>query len=318
LLKPDVGPIGPIALLRNGSFYYSAPVRSTEAYVAEIDAAAARVVSAPAPLNQRFTGAKTSAVWSPEGESLAYVVAQRGRLCILSMDTHKVNEIVPKMGSVGMVLKWHPDGKSVFVLGSGNDGTRGAYRVSLDDGSAQAIAPYANDRPAWSPDANMIYYGGRALFARDVSTGKITELYRYLTADAFNNPNIDVSPDGRQLAVMLRNVPAGHCSIAILPATGGEPKIIYSVKQAWFGGNTLAWTRDGKHILAAQIENNRSRIMSISVATGEAKPIGIDMAGIIRGLRLNPDGKRIAFLNGDEKQEIWVMENFLDDTRGAR
>jgi hypothetical protein len=46
--------------------------------------------------------------------------------------------------------------------------------------------------------------------------------------------------------------------------------------------------------------------------------MGIDMAGIIRGLRLNPDGKRIAFLNGDEKQEIWVMENFLDDTRGAR
>src|SRR5205085_10636461 len=131
------------------------------------------------------------------------------------------------------------------------------------------------DRPAWSPDATVMYYGGDALFRRDLTSGQITELYRYPSTGAFVNPNTAVSPDGQQLAVMLINVPAGYRSLALLPTTGGEPRILHSIKQPdWYGGNAFAWTLDSKYILASYTHNNRSQILRISVADAQAQPAG--------------------------------------------
>ena len=320
IIKPDVGTMYPFALARSGALYYFASLQSADIYIAEIDVAAGRVTSTPIPATQRFVGAKRSAAWSPDGKALMYV-AQRGRghLCIVDTGTGKEREVYPRMGGVIRVLNWHPDGRSVFVQGTGMDGVWGIYRVTLDDGSARMIAPKIIDRPAWSPDATAMFYGGEALFRRDVSSGQVTELYRHPAARALGNPNTQVSPDGRQLAVMLRDVPAGYHSLAVLPVSGGEPKILYSIKQPdLFGGNTFAWTPDANYILVSHSQNNRSQVLRVSVATGEAKPIGIEMPGMIRMLRMNPDGRRIAFLNGEDKDEIWVMENFLNEARAAR
>ena len=33
---------------------------------------------------------------------------------------------------------------------------------------------------------------------------------------------------------------------------------------------------------------------------------------------MHPDGKRIAFTAGDYDNEIWVMENFLPETRAGK
>jgi hypothetical protein len=35
------------------------------------------------------------------------------------------------------------------------------------------------------------------------------------------------------------------------------------------------------------------------------------MEGLNVGVRLHPDGRRIAFTSGERKSELWVLENLL-------
>ena len=47
---------------------------------------------------------------------------------------------------------------------------------------------------------------------------------------------------------------------------------------------------------------------------GSPKRIGIGMRGRIPNVRLNRDGKRLAFIVTTQGEEIWVLEHFLGGT----
>ena len=50
----------------------------------------------------------------------------------------------------------------------------------------------------------------------------------------------------------------------------------------------------------------------ISAEEGEPQVLALDLKGDqLNSLRFHPDGRRIAFIAGDHKEEVWVMENFL-------
>ena len=62
------------------------------------------------------------------------------------------------------------------------------------------------------------------------------------------------SPDGAQLAYLVTNPPTvqGPSALEVLPAAGGEPRVVFRVK-AWGGGASrfsgLAWTPDNRYVL---------------------------------------------------------------------
>ena len=76
----------------------------------------------------------------------------------------------------------------------------------------------------------------------------------------------------------------------------------------------IDWTPDGRYVIFGKGYNSIQKPMvelwRISADGGEPQRLGIAMDQIA-GLRVHPDGRRIAFTAGQTKSEVWVMENFL-------
>ena len=49
--------------------------------------------------------------------------------------------------------------------------------------------------------------------------------------------------------------------------------------------------------------------------SGQARLVGLDIHGLNQ-MRLSPDGRRLSFDAGWPKQEVWVLEHFLESLTG--
>jgi Tol biopolymer transport system component len=196
--------------------------------------------------------------------------------------------------------------------------------VDLETGDARMVLPGIVDREAFSRDANTVYtWGGgkqpNAIVSHDLRTGEERVLHSRPVASEIQNPNLSLSPDGTMLALQLRNVPPGYDSLAVMPATGGEPRTILQIRRPeWFGANSFAWSPDMRYIFAARNLTNHSEIWRVPVNGGPAQPTGLSMAGDIRQLHLNPNGRQFVFTNARGAGEVWVLENFLPPVPPAR
>ncbi len=319
LLKPDMN-IQPIGSTRQGSIFYYVDVMLRDVFVAEIDPTSGKLVSPPRAVSQRFVGAKDTLAWSPEGQYLIYK-SPRG-LSLHSMTDGKERDVQPENFGVQWIMKWHPDGRSVFVSGRSGDGRFGLFRLDLQTGKAQIVARLI-DRPAFSADARTLYYyvfgPTHALVAHNLDTGEVKSLYSRPDVGEIQNPNTDLSPDGKMLAFLLQNVPNGYNSLVVMPATGGEPRTLLSIQRPErFGPNSAIWTPDMRYILVSRTLNKRSTVWRVPLDGGPPQDTGLSMPGLIGCLRLHPDGRRVAFFNGESHPEIWALENILPKAGTSR
>jgi Tol biopolymer transport system component len=123
--------------------------------------------------------------------------------------------------------------------------------------------------------------------------------------------NLALSPDERMLAFQARNEAAGVSTLIVVPAAGGPARSLFTIHapQAFLYGS-FTWTPDSKQILASRTENDVSEIWRIPI--DGSPPAKIDFPAMrIQSLRLNRDGKTIAFSTVKNRAEIWVFERFL-------
>ena len=75
-----------------------------------------------------------------------------------------------------------------------------------------------------------------------------------------------------------------------------------------------AWALTGDALLFTQQHNEEtSALRWIPAQGGIPQEMGLVREGL-GGVRLHPDGNRIAFIAGNPYLEVWVMENFLGDS----
>ena len=84
-------------------------------------------------------------------------------------------------------------------------------------------------------------------------------------------------------------------------------------------GTTSRGRRDGRHVLvgAPVLEGEvlgGFTILKVPVDGGEPTTLLTSrltgMRDFVRDLRLSPDGRRLAFVAGEGRQEVWLMEGF--------
>jgi len=133
---------------------------------------------------------------SPDGQSIAFSVRQRGKTVLYVMEsdgsnTHIVTDALDLQGG----LAWAPDGKS---LSSAVDeqGVPHLYRVPLD---GQSPIPFLREQsvdPTWSPDGRFVVYSGP-----DVGT---TFSLKAATADAaaYPLPPLSLTRGARHVAFL--------------------------------------------------------------------------------------------------------------------
>ena len=311
LLKPSIGHVLPIGFNRAGDYYYSLSTARREVSVAARDPRTGKVDDLTA-LKGRSEEGKLAAVWSPDGEQLAFLLQSpmvRGgeasnTLAIQTLATGQVRTIPLKM-SYAQRLQWLPDGRALIVQGTDLKGRRGLYRVDISTASFEPIVYGAIPRYGIAPDGRRLFYArGTAVVMRNLQTEAEREIHSLP-----ENSGMALSPDGNWLALKInRPADGGRPSIQVVPAAGGEPRTIHTLpdpdSSSW---RELAWSPDGRYLFFTR---NHTELWQIPVAGGVPERVASNLS-FISCISIHPDGRRLAVSSGNAKYEVWVMESLL-------
>jgi Tol biopolymer transport system component len=327
VIKMDIGRMEPIGFTRDGSFYYSLGTSMIDVLSFTYDPVTGKVIDQPAPIIQRIVGSTVDPVWSPDGRFLAYILRLNvtygfspGTLVIHSLENGEEREISPALSAFSN-LRWSPDGRFILAWGIDKKGQYGIYRIDVQTGVILPIVQGQVDHAVWSSDGGKIFYvNERAILERDLETNEEKRLF--MAAEQSIPINLSITPDGRQLAFSLSGtVPV--TSLMVMPTAGGSPREILqfnekeSIPSGWHG--CVEWIADGHQILFVKaLKPGSFELWQIPVEGGKPQNLGITNQGIISGLRVHPDGKRVAFTSAKLGGDVWVIENFVPKTEPKR
>jgi Tol biopolymer transport system component len=212
----DVGRIIPMGFTEEGSFYFSNMTRRFNVEVAPFDPNTGTIQEQS---GRTFLGSNYEAVWSPDGNYLAFINEQAGNgssgfyhrpLHILNLKTGEERELASDFEAT--VPRWSPDGNSVLITGYDNkksdqkDYNGGVYKIDVQDGHVSELVQFPplqdflldvwwnNSVADWSKDGKSIFYLNRGIIImRDLESGTEKQLYQ--------NKNLvrllKLSPDGK-------------------------------------------------------------------------------------------------------------------------
>ncbi|MBM3285720.1 MAG: hypothetical protein FJY81_07580, partial [Candidatus Aminicenantes bacterium] len=307
--------------------YYGLSGGATDVYEVGIDPRTGKILSPPRRTVLFYEGHNECPDYSPDGKLLAYISSPgmptnrpRRVLGILSLETGQVRELNPNLVAFSFP-RWAPDGRTISVEGIDPESrTGGIYRVDVQTAAATPVVQFKKGMRVfshrWAKDGKAIFYtlGDQnektcSVFVHNLESGQDERL----SGAPENAHDIDISPDGKWLALMNRE---GKRAIKIMPTSGGEPREIYSFEQEGNQVMTPAWSEDGQYIYFSKLQKSPGAMMDlyrISTDGGEAQKIDLAMTRL-RHFSVHPDGQRIAFSSpgaNPEQSQVWVMENFL-------
>ncbi len=329
LVKRGIGLINSLGFSQDGSFYYNVEGGRYNVFSAKIDPETGHILEMPKKDPLPYQGYNTYPGWSSDGKHLLYV-SDRGPmkrqrvLCIYSLDSGSLREINLKQKFVHFGYpRWCPDGRSVLLFAEHIQSGNGLFKVDTQTGEATLLIQEKDRIPGilhWSP---IMALDGKSLFydyensseqyyqirVRDLETGKEKELLRHPPHD---NNQLALSPDGKQLALILRDE-KNMRMVKVMPTEGGEPVELYRFELKGRNIVSLDWSPDGRYIYFPKRTTDGWELWRVPVQGGDAENLKLKMRNFIN-LNIHPDGQRITFASrvGDEMlPKIWVMENFL-------
>ena len=345
LIRQNLGTISPIGFDASGSFYYGVG-GGRDVFIADFDPVTLGFTGQPRNVTEQFVGSNIAPEWSPDGERLAYM-SQRGTprvkvIVLRSLRTGEEKELRPSVDLIPnpnrATPRWSPDGRYLLALAKDTKGRTGVYKFGVDSGEETLLIPLlaGNLRsPSWSADGKSIYYHfssdedpekGVSLRAYDLATKRERILHTSQHIHAAS-----LSPDGTQFAIssaspeQAREVAMAN-RLLLLPVTGGEPRLLRSLRpdQEF---SALAWAPGGQALLfitaRADQEDKplvKHKVWRVSLSGGEPELTRLEMEpSELQRLRFHPDGKSAALtVVGLAENEIWVLQNFLPQTRAAK
>lgn len=307
-----------LGVTKQGGLFYGVSNDSDEVFLSDFDAASGQL-SPPKVLSGRFAGTKTVPIWSPEGTSVLFVAGDMLHFHNLSNGAER--DLKPELADLKRVVAWRPDARTLFESASGSDGKRGLFLIDAESGGARKILEGRMDDVSLSLDGNTLYAQGgpqsRSIVSRNLSTGEERILATRPSRRDFANLRLRLSPDGKMLAMQMYEVATGFNSLAVMPVTGGEPRVLLQVRTPQrFGVGAIAWSPDMRYVYAARCSglfafNDHSEILRVPVDGGPAVTVGPPIEGIVRHLSLSRDGRQVLYQSHRTTGEIWALENFL-------
>jgi Tol biopolymer transport system component len=308
-----------------GSFYYVVRTERPALHLAGVDAAAGLLTTNAQPVQDALEGRERAYAWSADGKHLAVVYSDDGhrtmRLAVRTADGAEISEIPLELN--GARLHWPAGDNAVLMHGLDGRGRFGFYRVDLRTGVHDVV--HRIERETWSfghfdvsRDGSTLYYArfghasaarpGLTLVARSLATGNERAI------GPVGLPGLlALSPDGSEIAILAESLDPNTHVVALLPEAGGATRELFRLPPSWTAVR-LQWTPDGEKVMLVARPMGRpdeSVVWFLPVHGGEPRQLD----GVVAELRnalLHPDGRRLAFMTGRTRTEIWAME------RGAR
>jgi len=211
---------------------------------------------------------------------------------------------------------WSPDGQRIAFI-SDQNGTPKVWTISANGGTAEPLE-HSNtsdtvNELAWWPSSDIVYQqpGLRNFLRINDKTHEEKTIIPQVDSVGWLPRRPVFSPDGKKLAVLWNRKPDYGLWII-----SSEP---YS-KTFLQSGDFLpcGWSPDGKYVYALRESREVIKVQVAapnevtSVATLPGAIVGDDYASV------SPDGKEISVSIGEEKSDVWLMENFDPSARQTR
>lgn len=324
LVRPDVGSSASLGVTDRGALHLYKVVSDRDVKIARVDLQAGTLVGEPLHFSKGMPPDLWTPHWSPDGKFLAYPIRNEDDgdgLAIRSVETGDARWL----RSLAKVqeLRWSPDGRSLIAKGEKSK-DEGIFQIDVQSGETTFIVPTGGgSHPRWAADSSKIYYLKRDLKSQILERDLRSGIEREIFSPASTPHDIEVSPDGRHLAVRTRIDPVSSTSsIWIAPVAGGQPRELVRIPAAATFQNPwsqIAWTPDNRGLVTVRKSGALVELWLVEIETGNARKLNIDVSGWTlsksegpgSGFSLSPDGKSIAFVSGKHEREVWALENIL-------
>ena len=326
LISTDAMGLAPLSfgVTAAGALYVSKFTSNLYVQVAPIDLDLGKLVSDPAATFRVFAGTGGKPTWSADGRYLAYLSCERrcdrtGAIKIRTMDTDQVRELPMRLRYLQAPadLAWSSDARSLMVFGTDVKGRRANYLLDAQTGEpspdSSDLGP--NVMTNVTMDGTKLYVAvGGSLVERDRSSGKERVVFQERAPG--NGMVVNSSPDRRHTA-FIETSTTTMSTLFVMPYGGGEPReLLRATALDGFGRHAMTWTLDSRAILVMKTNGLGKELWLVPVADGAPRKLDIDVdnwrvSNQSGGFKLRPDGRQIAFVAGEEKWELWALENFL-------
>ncbi|HEX6187743.1 MAG TPA: protein kinase [Pyrinomonadaceae bacterium] len=284
-----------------------------------------------------FNSKATSAVISPDGKQVVFVVDDGGKrsLWLRHVATGTDVQLNAPEDIYYFSLTISPDGNFLYYAYAGTTiQNRVLYRMPVLGGSPKKVVDDIGSPIGFSPDGKQIAFvrsrlrdagrrsgergGGVAAgeSALMVANADGTEERKIATRQGgpnrfgnFFNGGVVWSPDGKRIATVARAVDsAGRFNNVVeVPVEGGAERILTS--QRWYQIQRIAWLADGSGLLMTAAEKasdlRTQQIWHISYPRGEAKKITNDLNNY-QDISLNADSSVLVTIQQNQAMDIWV------------
>lgn len=344
LLRSDLWHMLPLGFTTTGDFFYAVMTGRVDMLTVLTDPETGAPIGEPQSVTPYYqAGTALYPRWSPDGRYLAYrrtpPTGEGGShsLVIRDVESGEFREIELDVGIV-VTPDWSTDGR--FLLVDGQEGRtrgrnrRGIYRIDVQTGEQGFVHTIEGPMrgAAWLDDGRTVVYkevrvgeasGWCRFVTRELSSGREREIHRWpcRSADWWWT----LSPDRRTIAAVFgpaENLSGLPWTLRLVSLSDGAARdlaeftpFVADDAAGPAGFPELYWTPDSRSLrfrgcLSPDqvIEGlNRCPNWSFDVVTGQRRRLADDapMGSI------HPDGRRVAFSDGETAYEVWVMEGYL-------
>jgi len=345
LLKGGLWGMQPVGV--SGSrFAYGLRTQARQVHLTSIDLEHNRIGTTYTPVEETLRESRSPA-WSADGRWLAYTTdewAQGGseramRLIVQPLAGGDPREIAPE-GFGGFQYPFWANGDRTLIALVRRGGSGGGWAaIDLETGTATIMGPRLDDLSAAGLDPMPFVRGLRGEFSPDLKTfyvrgdgGQVyaldlTDLERSRVLVSFDEGFVgllSVSPSGDRIAFIGRRRSQEQRAVWVADARTGVETALYldprptdrNLKTPLCGGSRAQWTSDGQFVLFqygesiprdAEFGPTPCKVYKIPVTGGE--PVYIGALPAHRTWALHPDGTRLALEFGQNRSEIWIMED---------
>jgi WD40 repeat protein len=298
----------PAGVTTQGTLLFSTFNRAAETLVlewqGEVRTPGSPLANLPATTGMGFLLGSGAAQFSDDGQRILTVTSPR-TITIRDLKSGSERIITPLLKTWRCVRFAH-ESNALLILGDGNDGRGGVYRVEDTTGKAALLAELPADTRSFAPsrDGKSIYYGNATKTrARDVATGEDKALYEF---QSNGNYDLRVSHDGNRLAIRGRYV-------VVVDLRTGQSREIYRVPEKspvaiW----AMDWTADDQQLhTIVRPTGLTDKMESWIFSPNGGDPRRLSIPRELHGLAFSPDGKYVLTTRVTQRFQLWSLENFL-------